>query len=118
MATTPTMDLLKKSVPRVKVVAIVGANNVITDQEVIESVWQQYDKLKNLEGRERQVKQKELYNFGLRRTIERELILDEMYGKLKKANKNGAIEDLRGSRHSTGRQTGARMEEGIGRADG
>jgi parvulin-like peptidyl-prolyl isomerase len=88
-------DDVNKSVPRVKVAAIVGANNVITVQEVIESVWQQYDALSKLEGREREAKQKELYTAALRRTIERELILDEMYGKLKKANKSGVIDEIK-----------------------
>ena len=88
-------ELLKNGVPRVKVVAIVGANNVITDQEVIESVWQQNDELAKLDGRARDAKQKELYTAALRKTIERELILDEMYTKLKKANKGVVIEEIK-----------------------
>jgi parvulin-like peptidyl-prolyl isomerase len=88
-------DLLKNSVPRVKVVAIVGANNVITDQEVLESVWQHNDQLVKLDGREREAKIKELYTVALRKTIERELILDDMYAKLKKNNKHNVIEELR-----------------------
>ena len=88
-------DLLKSGIPRVKVVAIVGANNVITDQEVIESVWQQNDELAKLEGHAREAKQKELYTVALRKTIERELILDEMYTKLKKANKSNVIEEIK-----------------------
>jgi peptidyl-prolyl cis-trans isomerase SurA len=90
-----TTELLKNSVPRVKVVAIVGANNVITDQEVVESVWQQYDELSKLDGRERELKQKELYTIALRKTIERELILDDMYTKLAKAKKLSVIDDIR-----------------------
>jgi hypothetical protein len=88
-------ELLKKSQPQVKVVAIVGANNVITDREVIESVWQQYDQLKKLEGHEREAKQKELYESALREVIKRELILDEMYTKLKKANKSSVIDEIK-----------------------
>ncbi len=88
-------EMVKNGVPRVKVVAIVGANNVITDQEVIESVWQQNDELARLDGRAREAKQKELYTAALRRTIERELILDEMYTKLKKANKGVVIEEIK-----------------------
>jgi parvulin-like peptidyl-prolyl isomerase len=88
-------EWIKKSTPRIKVVAIIGSNNVITDQEVRESVWQQYDKLKMLEGHQREAKEKEMYRVALRRTIERELILEEMYTKLKKANKSGVIEDLK-----------------------
>jgi parvulin-like peptidyl-prolyl isomerase len=88
-------DALKRSVPRVEVVAIVNNNNVITDREVIESVWQQYEAVSKLEGHEREAKQKELYTKALRRTIDRELILDEMYTKLKKAGKGQVIEDIK-----------------------
>jgi parvulin-like peptidyl-prolyl isomerase len=91
----PVADLLKLGVPRVKVVAVVGANNVITDQEVMESVWQQNVVLSRLDGRAREIKQKELYTLALRKTIERELILDEMYSRLKKANKSVIIEDIK-----------------------
>jgi parvulin-like peptidyl-prolyl isomerase len=94
-AVVAAADLLKSGVPRVKVVAIVGANNVITDQEVIESVWQQNEELSRLEGHARETRQKELYTAALRRTIERELILDEMYTKLKKANKSQVIEEIK-----------------------
>jgi peptidyl-prolyl cis-trans isomerase SurA len=88
-------ELLKNGTPRVKVVAIVGRDNVITDQEVIESVWQQNDELANLDGHAREVKQKELYTAALRKTIERELVLDEMYTKLKKANKMAVVEEIK-----------------------
>lgn len=88
-------ELLKSGTPRVKVVAIVGRDLVITDQEVIESVWQQNDELMRLEGHEREAKQRELYTAALRKTIERELVLDEMYTKLKKANKQAVIEEVK-----------------------
>jgi parvulin-like peptidyl-prolyl isomerase len=88
-------EALKNGTPRVKVVAIVGSNNVITDQEVIESVWQQNEELAKLDGHEREAKQKQLYTIALRKTIERELILDEMYTRLKKANKMVVIEELK-----------------------
>jgi parvulin-like peptidyl-prolyl isomerase len=90
-------EMLKKAQPQVRVVAIVGANNVITDKEVRESVWQQAEELAKLEGRERHQKEQELYTVALRRIIERELVLDEMYTKLKKANKMNVIEELRES---------------------
>ncbi|MFM8274272.1 MAG: peptidyl-prolyl cis-trans isomerase [Gemmata sp.] len=88
-------DALKASVPRVKVVAIVGANNVITDQEVVEGVYQQYHQIAALSGYARTAKHKEMYAVVLRKTIERELILDEMYSKLKKANKMNVIEEIK-----------------------
>lgn len=89
------VEILKNSTPQVKVVAIVGANNVITDQEVRESVWQQNFLLTGLEGRKREEKIQELYTKALRRTIERELILDDMYSKLSKAKKTGIIDEIR-----------------------
>jgi parvulin-like peptidyl-prolyl isomerase len=94
--TGPTALDPKTGTPRVKVVAVVGASlTVITDQEVRESVWQRNDELSRLEGREREAKTKELYTAALRRAIERELILDEMYGKLKKANKSSVIDEIK-----------------------
>lgn len=93
-AFTPA-ELLKSGTPQVKVVAIVGRDNVITDQEVIESVWQQNDELARLDGHEREAKKKELYTAALRKTIERELVLDEMYAKLKKADKLRVIDEIK-----------------------
>lgn len=90
--------MLRKAQPRIKVVAIVGSNNLITDQEVLESVHQQFagdPTLSNLQGHERHEKIKELYTIALRKTIERELILDAMYGMLKKANKMSVVDELR-----------------------
>jgi peptidyl-prolyl cis-trans isomerase SurA len=95
--TVPALDP-KTGTPRVKVVAVVGASlTVITDQEVRESVWQRNDELSRLEGREREAKTKELYTAALRRTIERELILDDMYAKLKKASKSNVIDEIKDS---------------------
>lgn len=106
-----TADLLRVSEPRIRVVATVGANNVITDQEVTEAVYQlsQDEKLArelaSLDGHARAAKQKELYAQVLRKTIERELILDEMYAKLKKANKMTVIDEIKDyATQSTDRQ--------------
>lgn len=94
--TTASAVGAKAGTPRVKVVAVVGASlYVITDQEIRESVWQRNEELARLDGREREAKQKELYTAALRRAIERELILDEMYAKLKKANKSNVIDDIK-----------------------
>lgn len=113
-------DLLRASVPRVKTVAVVGSTlNVITDQEIIEGVYQQYRELAALEGHARSVKQKEMYTQILRKTIERELVLDEMYTKLKKAGKQNVIDEIKDlATQSTDRQlrafkndTGAKSDE-------
>ena len=79
---------LKKSIPQVKVVAQVGTNNFITDQEVIESVRQRMGEYIEFSGTARTEKEKELYRIELRRLIERELLLDDMYGRLKKNGKS------------------------------
>ncbi len=91
----PTTAPPKNEVPRVKVVAIVGANNVVTDQEVWESVRQQNEEPSRRKGNATKPTEKERYAAALRKTIERELILDEMYEKLKKANKASVIEELK-----------------------
>lgn len=91
-----TPDALAASEPRVKVIAVVGSSlTAITDQEVRESVWQKNAELARLDGRERAAKQKELYTAALRRAIERELVLDEMYAKLKKAGKANVIDEVK-----------------------
>lgn len=88
-------ELIKQSVPRVKVVAIVGANNVVTDLEVDEAVMQHHREYAKLEGYAQAAKKKELYAVMLRKTIQRELILDDMYAKLKKANKMNVIDEIK-----------------------
>lgn len=88
-------DLLKDAVPQVRVVALVGSTNSVTDQEVIEAVRQQSGALAALEGHARKAKEKELYTSSLRRIIERELVLDEMYTKLKKAGKLAKIDEIK-----------------------
>ena len=74
----------EEGVPQIKVVALIGASNLVTDQEVIEAVRQRLSEFRDLPGPQRVEKEKELYTAELRRIIERELILDDMYAKLKK----------------------------------
>jgi parvulin-like peptidyl-prolyl isomerase len=89
------VELLKDGIPQIKVVAYVGATNLVTDQEVVEAVRQRLGELNGLGGHARKAKEKEMYNTELRRIIERELILDEMYTRLKKAGKMAMIDDLK-----------------------
>ena len=91
------VEMLKNSTPQVKVVAIVGANSVITDQEVREAVYQQMQspRFRALSPEVKEAKKKELYAAELRTMIERELVLDDIYAKLKKAKKLAVIEELR-----------------------
>ncbi len=80
--------------PQIRVVALVGATGLVTDQEVVEAVRQRPD-LAGLQGYALRAKEKELYDIMLRKVIERELILDEMYTRLKKANKSAAIDEIK-----------------------
>lgn len=90
------VDVLRAAVPRVKIVAWVGENSPITDREVIEGVYQQYHlHIAGLDGHARSAKQKEVYALVLRKTIERELILDDMYAKLKKSKNPQVIEEIK-----------------------
>src|SRR5205814_957220 len=83
--------------PRVKVVAVVGARNIITDREVWEALRQhpEWPKAIQLIGAEREAKEQELYRVALRTIIDRELIIDEMEKVLRKNNKLAAMDDLK-----------------------
>ncbi len=88
-------DQLKAGIPQIKVVALVGATNLVTDQEVIEAVRQRLSELQGVDLHLRKEKEKEMYTAELRRIIARELILDDMYTKLKKGGKMAAIDDIK-----------------------
>ncbi|MDB5307580.1 MAG: hypothetical protein JWO38_1782, partial [Gemmataceae bacterium] len=88
--------------PRIKVVAVVGAGNIITDEEVWESVHQRpMDYSTAVDGPNGKqlvrdpAKEKEIYAEELKRIIERELILDEMYTRLKKGKKGNVIDEIK-----------------------
>jgi len=89
--------------PRIKVVAVVGAGNIVTDQEVWEAVHQRMGEyVSQVDGPSggKQVvrndaREKAVYGEELRRTIERELVLDEMYARLKKAGKMNVVEEIK-----------------------
>ena len=89
-------ELMKESVPQIKVVALVGASHLVTDQEVIEAVRQRLGEFRDLPGAARAAKEKELYAAELRRIIERELILDDMYAKLKKQGRLALADEIKG----------------------
>jgi peptidyl-prolyl cis-trans isomerase SurA len=88
--------------PRLKVVAIVGADNIVTEEEVWQAVRQRGpDYLVLVDGAKGKqiitdpVKEKKVYSEEFRHIIERELILDDMYDRLKKAKKLDVIEELK-----------------------
>lgn len=89
------VEPIKGSVPQVKVVALVGASSLVTDQEVVEAVRQRMGELNGLDPVARKEKEKEMYAAQLRSIIARELILDEMYTKLKKGGKAALIDDIK-----------------------
>jgi parvulin-like peptidyl-prolyl isomerase len=87
-------DPLQDSVAQIKVVALVGATGLVTDQEVIEAVRQRPE-LAGLGGLDLEAREKKLYTEMLRKVIERELILDDMYAKLKKSGKTALIDEIK-----------------------
>jgi len=88
-------ELMKESVPQIRVVALIGASHLVTDQEVLEAVRQRLGEFRDLPGPARAAKEKELYAAELRRIIERELILDDMYAKLKKQGRLGLADEIK-----------------------
>lgn len=87
-------ELVKDGTPRVKVVALIGSSSLVTYEEVIEAVRKQPE-LIGLEGHARAAKEKELYASELRRIIERELVLDDMYTRLKKNGRLAVIDEVK-----------------------
>jgi parvulin-like peptidyl-prolyl isomerase len=107
-------ELMKESVPQIKVVALIGASNLVTDQEVIEAVRQRLPEFQNLPGPERVAKEKELYAAELRRIIERELIIDDMYGKLKKQGRLAMLDEIKEFAEKAAEQTLRNIRKGYG----
>lgn len=69
---------------QIRVVAMIGSDVVITDDEVLQMVRQRGIEYVRLTGTARDAKEKELFQDELRRLIERELILNDFLGKIKK----------------------------------
>lgn len=90
----PMREFLLKDKPRVKVVAIVGKGNIVTDEEVWQAIRQREDHHTALASANREEREAEMYRFELKRIIERELLLDDVFGKMKK-NKPGAIDEIK-----------------------
>jgi peptidyl-prolyl cis-trans isomerase SurA len=107
-------ELLKEGVPQIKVVALVGSSGLVTDQEVIEAVRQRLEEFRRLTGSELAAKEKELYAAELRRIIERELIIDDMYAKLKKNGKLAAVDEIKEFAEKAADQTLRAIRKGYG----
>jgi peptidyl-prolyl cis-trans isomerase SurA len=85
---------LKKNEAQVRVVAAVGTDTVITDDEVWMMVKQKPEQYATLQGRERSAKENELFKAELKQLIAREMIIADFMAKVKK-NKPGAPEEIR-----------------------
>lgn len=77
----------------VRVLVTVGVDNIITDDEVSMMMKQRARDYVMLKGEEREAKEKEVHAEELKKLIDRELILTEFLGRVKK-NNPGALEDL------------------------
>jgi peptidyl-prolyl cis-trans isomerase SurA len=78
---------------QVKVVATVGPDIIVTDEEVSMMMKQRAKDYIALTGDERKAKEKECYREELRKLIERELLLNDFLSKVKK-NKPQMIDEL------------------------
>ena len=95
---TPAAAAVPATAPRIKVVALVGKDHVVTDEEVWEAVRQRVmDYCTVTQGRvfKDAEKEKVVYAEELRHAVERELVLDEMTGRLKKAGKANLLEEIK-----------------------
>ncbi len=78
---------------RVKVVATVGADGLITDDDVLIMMRQRAREYITLQGNDRVTKEKDVYKEELRRLIERELVINEFLAKVRK-NKPQLVDEL------------------------
>jgi len=69
---------------QLRVVAVIGTDSVITDDEVWQMVRQRANEYIKLTGSDREAREKELFRESLRSLIDRELILADFLSKLKK----------------------------------
>ena len=92
------------AVVQVKVVATIGGEVIITEDEVAMMVRERAMDYYQLTGDERTKKEKEVYRDELRKLIERELILHEFISKIKK-NKPQVMDEL----YEQARQTADRQ---------
>lgn len=98
--TSPTLQPVnaEASIPQIRVVAVIGSDVFITDDEVWQIVRQRIagenpEKSAQLSADQQKARDKKLFDEVLKRLIERELILNDFLTKLKKG-KPQAIEGL------------------------
>lgn len=78
---------------RVKMVATIGPEYFVTDEEVSMGVRQRAREFVTLTGAERAAKEKEVYRDELKKLIERELIVAEFVGRVRK-NKPEVLDEI------------------------
>jgi len=91
---------------QVRIVATIGTTPIY-DREVREAVYQ-HSELFRLPPFERKAKEKEMYKQELRKLVERELILDELFAMLKDKKQASA---LKGLKDSAAKEADNRMRE-------
>jgi peptidyl-prolyl cis-trans isomerase SurA len=79
---------------QIQVAAFIGTDVVITDDEVWQMVRQRAPEYMELFGAEQVAKEKSVYREELRKLIERELIILELYSRMKKNKAEDKIEGL------------------------
>ncbi len=80
----PSRPGLDQADTQVRVVAMIGSDVVITDDEVWQMVRQKAGDYVRLTGTERDAREKELFREELRKLIERELVIADFLAKVKK----------------------------------
>ena len=103
-AITPVANLTKDDAAtarlqgdtQVRIVATIGTTPIY-EREVREAVYQRLPELLSLQAFERKKKESEMFNEELRRMIERELILDELFAMLKDKKQSHALTQLKES---------------------
>jgi hypothetical protein len=79
---------------QVRIVATIGTTPIY-EREVREAVYQRLPEIINLTAADRKAKEKEMFNEELRRIIERELILDELFAVLTQKKQTNALSQLK-----------------------
>lgn len=79
---------------QVRIVATIGTTPIY-EREVREAVYQRLPEIINLTAADRKAKEKEMFNEELRRIIERELILDELFAVLTQKKQTNALNQLK-----------------------
>jgi peptidyl-prolyl cis-trans isomerase SurA len=88
----PVADPLREK--QIQIAAYIGTDAVITEDDVWQMVRQRARDYYSLAGRERDAKEKEIYKDELRRLIERELVVIELTGRLKKNKKDDILREM------------------------